>query len=198
MYIDTVVASCDKEVVEELSLKGYSLALCEDQPDLGQGNNVKIIRRKTIRASTIGDVTKEIEKARGLFISVSPGSVQVARWSVNLTSVHSIHLSSENLELFDKKQLRMMKRRGKPLEVTLATLLSSPLKTRAMIYRRLVLAVREGVLLIVGSGAEEPSEVISPHIVPKILRNAYDVPERIGELSISIYPRLVLSRVNML
>lgn len=198
MYIDALVASCDMEVIKELESKGYGLALCEGRFDLAQGHGIKIIGRKTIRASTMGDITKEIDKARGLFISVAPGSIQVARWAVNLASVHSIHLSSENLELFDKKQLRMMKRRGKPLEVTLATLLSSPLRTRAMIYRRLVLAVREGILIIVGSGAERPGEVLSPQIVPKILRKAYDIPERIGELSISIYPRLVLSKVNLL
>ena len=151
--------------IETYILLGYKAACI-------QGLKHKIIRRDkfvAIRKSVIqSEKQKELkniikeEKTRSFIISVIPLSIEVSRFAARDGRVDTVILAPESIRYIDKTEITMLKRFSKPLEIPVNTLLSQPPSIKAMILRRIDLALKYGVPIILSSGAREWNEILSP------------------------------------
>ncbi|MEM4717245.1 MAG: hypothetical protein QXE81_00610 [Desulfurococcaceae archaeon] len=128
-----------------------------------------------------------------MFITVHPLSVETARWCAHDSRVDSILMTPENISLFDKKQLGVMKYYSKPLEVTMKDLLDK-VELRELIYRRLKLYISRRLPFILSSRAEKWCDLYPPLSLLKIMLTQYDVPDEISMLAISNIPEMIISR----
>jgi len=195
MFIDVGISFCNDEVVELARRLRYSFIACLDSRYSSEPVKPKVIPRLVLKAAGVPELRRGLSTVDSLhsYITMVPGSIQVARWSAHDDRVDAVMMTSENMDLFDKKQFNTMRSYGKPLEVSVKDLLSMSDTKRSQAYRRLNLALRIGVKLIVGSGAEEPYELYHPLSIVYILSTMYDVPRPIALASITTIPHQVIS-----
>lgn len=130
---------------------------------------------------------------REVFVSVLPYTVETARWASHDTRIDSIVMTTDNIRVFDKRQVSVMKYYSKPLELWLPDLLNPDHGLREAIYRRVNLFTRNKIPLLIGSLAEKWSDLYPPISIIKILTTLYDVPEKHVLLSISDIPNKIIS-----
>lgn len=158
--------------------------------------NLRFMKKLIIETDSINelkDVLRRIDYKNNL-ITVHPLSITVARWCVHDSRIDTILMTIKNIEIFDKKQLKMMRNYGKPVEVSMKDLLTDDSKLRGMLYRRLNLLVKYDVALTIGTGANDSYEIFHPLTIIMILNTMYDMPIKRAMLALTDNPRQLLYR----
>lgn len=193
MFVDFYVRKCGPRLAEVARELGYSALVCEDISDSRGISGVSIYRKTVLREGSVNRLRELLLAKRGDVTSLEPAELQAARWAIHDSRVDALILSSSNYEYFDKKQLRSMKRYGKPLEIVIGDLVSAPSAAREYVYRRLALASAIGVKLVIGSGASEWHELYHPRAASVLLRQLFDIPISSAVLGMSAVPRSILA-----
>lgn len=180
---------------------GYRALVCEeiDKSILsksGSGSTPRLVKKTVIKAKN----TQELRRVLGevnykqQFVTVQPLDVEVARWASHDSRIDTILLTTENIHVFDKKQLGVMKYYSKPLEIPLNVLVRGDVESRGAIYRRIQLYAGRRVPVIISSMADKWHELYPPISIVKILLTQYDVPEKMSLHAITHAPWMVISR----
>ncbi len=196
VFVDTYVKKCDLKTLNTAFKLGYRILVCEEiSEQLVSNENVRIAKKIVISSESTEDLKKQLWRInhKKYFITVEPLSIEVARWSAHDTRIDSIIITPRNIELFDKKQIGIMKHYSKPLEVTLPVLLNEG-KAGSLLYRRLRLFASRKIPLIASSMASNWFELIPPYSYIALLETQFDIPRNHAYTSISLTPRVVLSR----
>jgi len=151
--------------LETYALLGYRAACIH-------GLKHKIIRKDgfiAVRKSIVhGERQKELkniikeEKKYSFIISVTPLSIEASRFAARDGRVDTVVLAPESIRYIDKTEITMLKRFSKPLEIPINILMSQPPSIKAMILRRIDLALKYSVPIILSSGAEKWNEILPP------------------------------------
>jgi ribonuclease P/MRP protein subunit RPP1 len=198
--VDTYVKTCNEHLLKIARTMGYRVLVCEeiDGALLGKNSSLTpmLIKKVIIEAKNVSELRKTLAgiNHKQQFITVHPFDKEAARWASHDGRVDSILLTTENINLFDKKQQNVMKYYSKPLEITLRTLISDNLDLRGVIYRRMRSYVSRKAPLIVSSMANKWYELYPPLSIVKFLLTQYDVPEKIGLQAITHVPWFIVSR----
>ncbi|MEM1695301.1 MAG: RNase P subunit p30 family protein [Desulfurococcaceae archaeon] len=197
-YIDFYVKKCDERTLTIASKLGYRALVCEqllydEQPPL------EVYRKKVIDAEDVSSLKRTLSSLdhRKHVVSVAPRSLEVARWASHDTRVDTIMLTLNTIELFDKKQFSTMSYYGKPVEIDLNHILDMSIDTRGAVFRRINLLLRNKTGLIVGSGADSWKNLFPPYVMVKLLQVLFDVPESLALLSVTDFPRQVVTRKDV-
>lgn len=192
------VQRCDRQLLEIALKLGYSTLICSDVSDaysnaLGDPN-VKVFKKIIITAEKTSELRSALQEIghKKTFTTIHPVSVETARWAAHDTRVDSILMTPENVKIFDKKQVGVMKYYAKTLEVHLPHLLHNDSELRGMLYRRLNMFVGSRVAFVVGSSAKKWVDLVPPVSLIKFLSTQYDVPEKTALLSLTDIPRQIL------
>ncbi|MCY0867902.1 MAG: ribonuclease P [Desulfurococcus sp.] len=192
MFIDVNVAKCNEQILRVAERLGYSYLACSSMHN-GFTGRVKAVGRVVVKAESVSELKRVLAGDLQGYVSIVPLTVSTARWSSHDGRIDSIMMTGENLELFDKKQFRTMKIYRKPLEVSMRDLTSLSGSEGGRFYRRLNLAVRMGVQLVVGSGAEDWWDLLHPRVIVSFLKVAYDIPETKALMSITATPAQIMA-----
>jgi len=194
MFIDIAVKKCDEKLVETARMLGYTIIACEEFSSEKVGIN--IARKKTLTPGNLDKLKKSLKELPGstIVISVVPRDTASARWGAHDSRIDSLVMSLDNVEVFDKKQFSVMKYYGKPLEIWLSDLREADETTLAKVYRRVNLALRRKIPIIVGSGATKWSELAHPRSLTALLSLLLDFPEAEAILALTNHPYLIVSR----
>lgn len=155
---------------------------------------MKLLRKVFVNVPSISELKKALSGIdyRGYFVTVVPQNVETARWVAHDTRIDSILMTIENIRVFDRKQVGVMKYYAKPLEIHIPELLLTNHREQEVVYRRINLFLRSRVAVVVGSVAEKWSNLYPPIAITKILSTMYDIPEKVALLAISDIPRKIL------
>lgn len=189
------VQQCNRRLLEVASKLGYSTLVCGDVcSDVLGDPFVKVFKKAVITAEKLSELRSALRETENkkMFVTVCPVTVEIARWAAHDTRVDSILMTSENVKIFDKRQVNVMKYYAKTLEVHLPHLLHDDSELRGMLYRRLNMFVRSKVALVVGSSAKEWVDLVPPLSLVKFLSTQYDIPEKTALLSLTDVPRQIL------
>lgn len=199
VFIDSYVKNCDSKTLETAWRLGYKIIICEDPHSVSQlrsSSGVPRVIKKTLLSvkdqSELKKHLKDVDYNR-TFVTIHPLSIDVARWCTHDSRVDSILMTHENLHVFDKRQLGVMKYYSKPLEITIKDLLER-VDLRELVYRRLKLYVSRRLPFILSSRAERWSDLYSPLALLKIMSTQYDIPDEITMLALSNIPEMIISR----
>lgn len=176
---------------------GYSGVLCDNyDPNTTKPPRMKVVKKLIIDAENSSKLKSQLKgvNPNSVFITVHPYSTEVARWSAHDTRIDSILMTPNNMKLFDRKQLSVMKYYSKPLEIHLPHLIQSENDVRGALYRRLNLFVRGGSSLLLGSAAEHWTDIYPPISIVKFLSTHYDIPEGFSRVSLTDVPRQIIIR----
>jgi ribonuclease P/MRP protein subunit RPP1 len=199
VFVDSFVKKCNTHLLNIAWIIGYRALSCEELEvggDLGKSiDSPRVLQKIVISSSSVSEVRNTLARVnyKSMFVTVEPLSMEVARWSTHDTRVDTILITSRNTELFDKKQLGIMKYYSKPLEIPLPHLLGED-RAESALYRRIRLYASSRVPLVISSMATHWHELIHPYSLLKFLRLSYDIPERIGLLAVSDIPWFIISR----
>lgn len=194
MFIDFAVKKCDEKLVKTAGMLGYSVIVGEEC-NSGQAG-LSVLRKKIIASSSLDKLKRTLKESSGdnLVISVSPQDTASARWSAHDGRIDTLIMSLDNIEVFDKKQFSIMKYYGKPLEIWLSDLRRADENALAKFYRRVNLALRRKIPIIVGSGASKWYELSHPKSLISLLSLFLEFPETEAILALTNYPHLIISR----
>ncbi|ACL11655.1 ribonuclease P [Desulfurococcus amylolyticus] len=194
MFIDVNVANCTGDVLEAAGRLYFKFIACNDLREPLETRSLVAIPRLVLKATSVTELKNMLSTQGGIaYTAVTPLSLQTARWSTHDSRVNVIIMNDENIEFFDVKQFRAMKTHNKPLEISLKSLLALDDVKRGQAYRRINLALRMNISLIVGSGAEHWWELYHPRAIISLLKTLYDVPEPVALASITTRPYQIIS-----
>lgn len=200
-FIDSYIERCDEKLLILAWRLGYRAVSCLDA-SIKSENDRKglpvVVRKKVISASSVSELKEKLRESdhKSEFITVHPLSIEVARWCAHDGRVDSILVSNDNIQLFDKKQLSVIKYYSKPIEVSMRDLLGD-LSMRSALYRRLSLYLSRRAPFILSSRAREWYELYHPISLVRIVSTQYEIPARFILLSITNIPGMILSNKKM-
>ncbi len=157
---------CNNEkCIETYTILGYRAACIEGlNRKIIRKNNFIAVRKSTIYSESQKSLKHDIrnEKSRSFITAVVPLSIEAARFAARDRRVDTVVLVSDSVRYIDKTEIAMLKRFSKPLEVPINTLITSPSSVKAMIIRRIDLALKYNVTIILSSWAHEWNEIPAP------------------------------------
>ncbi len=157
---------CNNEkCIETYTILGYRAACIEGlNHKIIRKNNFIAVRKSTIYSESQKNLKHDIrdEKSRSFIIAVVPLSIEVARFAARDGRVDMVVLIPDSVRYMDKTEIAMLKRFSKPLEVPINTLITQPSSVKAMIIRRIDLALKYNVTIILSSWAHEWNEILAP------------------------------------
>ncbi len=157
---------CNNEkCIETYTILGYRAACIEGlNHKIIRKNNFIAVRKSTIYSESQKNLKHDIknEKSRSFIIAVVPLSIEVARFAARDGRVDTVVLIPDSVRYIDKTEIAMLKRFSKPLEVPINTLITQPSSVKAMIIRRIDLALKYNVTVILSSWAHEWNEILAP------------------------------------
>ncbi len=195
VFTDFYVKACDDKLLKVAYRLGYSNVACEELKTSPPQGGPSVYSKVVIRVGSVAEAKRALASLsyKKYLITLLPEEVEPARWACHDSRVDTILLTPENIEVFDKKQFSTMKYYAKPLELQLKHLVEANESIRSAIYRRLNLAVRYKVGVVVGSGASSWVELVHPYSIVKLLATTYDFPQDLAILSITDIPRQIMT-----
>ncbi len=155
----------NKKCIETYTILGYRAACIEGlNHKIIRKNNFIAVRKSTIYSESQKDLKHDIrnEKSRSFIIAIVPLSIEAARFAARDGRVDTVVLIPDSVRYIDKTEIAMLKRFSKPLEVPINILITQPSSVKAMIIRRIDLALKYNVTVILSSWAHEWNEILAP------------------------------------
>jgi len=198
IYIDLWIKSLDSKTAEILRKLGYKAIAVEEERECVA--DLLVITKRVIEANTRKEIKEKLHgiKRKHVLVSVKPLSIEAARMAAHDSRVDTIIIDDTCYKYIDRNQINLMKQHSKPLELPLGRWLAYTPRKRSAIYRRVMYYLFHTKMpLIVTSCAKNWNELLVPRSTIYLLSIAFHIPLSQAVLSLTSYPRELISRCGV-